>query len=81
MGANSDFWLVVHHLAEAIRQEGTSPQSRLESISESFDALPAVTQREMSQEFGFVITELNSLKPVMAAKPNLGDRIGKPKKR
>lgn len=68
MGANSDFWLLVHNLAEAIREEGRTHQARLEALSDSFDALPPVTRRELIQEFRFVVAELNALDPVMSAK-------------
>jgi hypothetical protein len=85
MGANSDFWLLVHNLAEAIRQEGRSRQARLDALSDSFDALPPVTRRELSQEFRFIVTELHALEPIMSAKasdhPNLDDSGGKPTKK
>jgi hypothetical protein len=68
MGANTDFWLLVHNLAEAIREEGRSRQARLDAMADSFDALPPVTRRELSQGFRFVLTELNALEPIMAAK-------------
>jgi|RhiMetdeSRZDD1v2_1073273.scaffolds.fasta_scaffold843140_1 hypothetical protein len=68
MGATTDFWLLVHNLAEAMRQEGRSRQARLDALSESFEAMPQVTRRELSEEFRFLLAELNALGPVMSSK-------------
>lgn len=61
--ANSDFWLLLHGLADAIEEEGKDRRTRQAAISVSFRSLPAIAQHELVQDFRFVLGELSAFEP------------------
>jgi hypothetical protein len=60
MGTQTDFWLLLHNLAEATREEGRESAARQAHLEESFGAMPEATRREISRDFRLVLAELSN---------------------
>jgi hypothetical protein len=67
MGARTDFWLLVHNLAQALLAEGDSLEERRAEITAAFRDMPPVVQREVLIDYRRIIVELP------AAAPSLSD--------
>jgi hypothetical protein len=65
MGANSDFWLFLHSLAQAIRDEGPPGEIRQASLADSFEALAPLARRELAHDYRLVVAELNQFEPIL----------------
>jgi hypothetical protein len=67
MSAQSDFWLVLHTLAQALREEGPTRAIRQAGLAESFEALPSITQGELALDFRLIVAELGEFEPILLA--------------
>jgi hypothetical protein len=67
MSAKSDFWLVLHSLAQALRDEGASRDIRQASLAESLEAMPPPTQSELAHDYRLILAELIEFEPNLLA--------------
>jgi len=61
MAAKNDFWLLVHDLANCVREDGTQREDALRNIVYAFHALPAVTREGLVADLRFLIDKLPEL--------------------
>ncbi len=60
MATKSDFWLLIHGLANALRSEGHDRDARQQSITDAFESMPAVAQAEVMHDYRLLVAELTA---------------------
>ena len=66
MFPQKDFWLAVHELAEAYRDEGLTPDERTDNVLGQLKELPPITQRELRADLAQVALHVPDLYPLVA---------------
>ena len=57
----NEFWLCLHHLAEAYRAEGLTPDERGQRIVAQLERMPSVARREVLSDMALVAYNLADL--------------------
>jgi hypothetical protein len=58
MAAYTDFWLLMHELAQAYRSEGPNRDDRQHAILASLEEMPEIVQHEVMQDYRLLMGEL-----------------------
>jgi len=56
-----EFWLALHRVVAAYRDEGLTTDDRLESILEQFSQMPAIARRELLADFAQVAVNFQDI--------------------
>ena len=57
----NEFWLCLHHLAEAYRREGLTPADRSDKIVELYARMPPVARREVLADLALVAHNMSDV--------------------
>ena len=61
MNGPNEFWLSLHRVSTAYRDEGTSGQERFNNVVAQFRQMPAIARRELLADFALVAGNFHDL--------------------
>jgi hypothetical protein len=67
MATPNEFWLALHHLAEAYEAEGMTPDERAENIGGELRKLPPLVRRTLIGDIRRLAVNLFDLYPLMSS--------------